>query len=420
MMVFSSIYSIVDGFFVSNYAGSSEFAGLNFIFPYICILGAFGFMFGAGGAALIGKYLGEKNNEKANNIFSMINVICLICGVLLGIIGYFTVEPVSIILGAKEKMLDNAVLYGKILSIGMPFYLFQFMYQPLFIVAEKSRQGFFVILLAGCTNMLLDFIFIVLCDFKITGAAWASVAGMVIGGLLPIIYFIRKNDSLLRIGKFVPDYKGLGKLCLNGMSEFIGQIAFSIVGIVFNYQLLKYLGENGVSAYGVLMYVGFIFVAIFIGYTTSMSQVTSYHFGANNKEELHSILKKSLIIILITGIAMTILAEALSYPISYAYVGYNKELLDLTNRAFYIYALHFIFCGFSIYLSGFFTALNDGVTSAIISFVRTLVFQVLFAFIFPLMWGAESIWWAIVASEVISFFLAFICLFIRKKKYGYM
>lgn len=420
MMVFSSIYSIVDGFFVSNYAGPSEFAGLNFIFPYIAILGAFGFMIGTGGSALIGKYLGEKNDDKANNVFSMINVVSLIGGIILGIIGYFTVKPVSIALGASGDMLSNAVIYGKIMSIGIPFYLFQFMYQPLFIVAEKPHQGFFVTLLAGIANMLLDFIFIVLCKWSIIGAAIASVSGMAIGGILPVIYFMRKNNSLLKIGKFHFDFKDLGKLCLNGSSEFVGQIAFSIVGIAFNYQLLKYIGENGVSAYGVLMYVGFIFVAIFIGYTTSISQVTSYHFGANNKEELNSLLKKSLLIVLITGAAMFILSELLTRPISLMFVGYDEDLYNLTKRAFNIYATHFLFVGFSIYISGFFTALNDGVTSAIISFIRTLVFQILFVFIFPLIWGADSIWWAVVASEIISFIIAIIFIFLKKKKFGYL
>lgn len=421
MMIFSSIYSVIDGFFVSNFSNGSStpFAGLNFIYPFIAIIGAGGFLLGSGGSALIGKYLGEKNTQKANNTFSMIITVAIFSGILFMLIGGFTIKPLAVAMGAEGELLEYALLYGRICLVGTPFYMLQFMFQPLYIVAEKPHQGFFTIVAAGVTNIVLDFIFIVLCHLHVIGAAIATSIGMAVGGIIPLIYFMRKNDSLLKIVKFKFDLADLGKLSVNGLSEYVGQVAFSIVGILYNYQLLKYYGQNGVSAYGVLMYVGFIFIAIFIGYTTSISQVTSYHFGAKNKRELHSILAKSLIILSITGIVMTGLAEALAYPISLAYVGYDKELLELTVGAFRIFALQFLVCGFSMYLSGFFTALNDGITSATISFLRTLVFQVLFIIFFPLWWGAKAIWWSIVMAEVVASLLAFIFLFIREKKFGY-
>ncbi|MCR5741116.1 MAG: MATE family efflux transporter [Gammaproteobacteria bacterium] len=420
MMIFSSIYTIVDGFFVSNFAGEFPFAGLNFVFPYLSVITAFGFMFGAGGSALIGKYLGEENNEKANSVFSMINLYCIILGIILIGVGELTLKPIAILLGAEGDLLKYALEYGRVYLIGTPFFMLQYMYQPLFVVSGKPKEGFLVIVVAGVTNMILDLLLVAILDLKVIGAAIATVTSVMVGGIVPIIYFIRKNKSNLRLGKPNLNIKDFSKVCTNGISEYVGEIAFSVVGILYNYQLLKYLGADGVSAYGVLLYVGFIFVAIFIGYNTSISQITSYHFGAQNKKELKSLLSKSLIIITIFGVSMLILSESLASVIAKIFVGYNESLYTLTIHAFRIYAIHFIFCGYSIYISGMFTALNDGITSAIISFVRTLIFEVLFVLILPKYYGADAIWWSVTLSELVSFILAFLCLFIRRKKFGYM
>ncbi|MFR7854974.1 MAG: MATE family efflux transporter [Acutalibacteraceae bacterium] len=420
MLVFSSVYGVVDGYFVSNYAGKTSFAAVNFIMPVLMILGCIGFMFGTGGGALIAKTLGEKDDKKANEIFTMIVAVSVGIGVILTVLGIALMPLISRLLGADGKMLDDSVLYGRIVTIGLPFYILQYEFQCLFATAGKPKLGLYVTAAAGVTNMVLDYLLVAVFPLGIIGAAAATAFSQLVGGVIPLIYFLRKNSSLLRFTKFKFDGRALFKTCTNGSSEFLSNIAMSVVSMLYNRQLMRYAGEDGVSAYGVLMYVGMIFMAVFVGYSVGVAPIVGYNYGAQNKEQLKNILRKSTVVIFVTAVVMFAASEFLSAPLSRIYVGYDQNLLEITVDAFKIFSFAFLFSGFAIFGSSFFTALNDGLTSALISFFRTLVFQAASVLIFPLIWDLDGIWISIVAADVMAVALTLVFVFAKRKKYGYL
>lgn len=419
MMVFTSVYGVVDGFFVSNFAGKTPFAAVNFIMPILMILGCAGFMFGTGGSALIGMALGEGDNKKANNIFSLVVYSSIVCGVLLAIIGLVILRPVATLMGAENEMLRQCLIYGGIFLAGLPFYILQYEFQCLFATADKHKLGMYVTIIAGCTNIVLDALFVAVFPWGVAGAAVATVISQIAGGIIPLVYFLRKNDSPLRLTKCSFDGTALLKTCTNGSSELMSNISASVVGMLFNVQLMKYAGENGVAAYGVLMYVSMIFQAIFLGYTVGTAPVVSYHYGADNKDEVKNLLKKSLIIVAAVAVCMFVAGELLSWPLAKIFVGYDAELMDMTVNAFYIFSFSFLFFGFSVFGSSFFTALGDGLTSAAIAFLRTLVFQIAAVMLLPLIFGLNGIWASIVAAEIVSVAVTAVFFAIKRKKYGY-
>ena len=419
MMVFSSIYGVVDGFFVSNFANKTAFAAVNFIMPALMILGCFGFMFGTGASALIGKTMGEGDDKKANEIFSMVVVVSLILSAVLTALGIALMPAIATLLGADGQLHADCVLYGRIFVAGLPFYILQYEFQCLFPTAGKPHMGLWVTVAAGVTNMVLDALFVAVFRWGVAGAAVASAIGQAVGGGIPLVYVLCRNGSSLRLGKFRFDFKALWKTCGNGSSEFMSNVAFSLVGMLYNAQLMKYAGENGIAAYGVLMYVSMIFNAIFIGYSVGTAPIVSYHYGADNKPELKGLLKKSVIITSVVAVFMLASGELLAYPLSKIFVGYDAELLEMTGHAFRIYSLAFLLCGFSIYGSSFFTALGNGLISALIAFLRTLLFQVAAVIILPILWELDGIWWSIVVAEVMSVIVTSAFLLFNRKKYGY-
>lgn len=419
MLIFTSIYGVVDGFFVSNYAGKEPFTAVNFIMPVLMLLGCFGFMFGTGGGALISKTMGEGKSEKAKRIFSLIVYTSIICGIVLSVLGFILIEPVASMLGAQGQLLTDSVTYARIILIAIPAFILQDEFQCLFVTAGKPSLGLYVTIAAGLTNMILDALFVAVFKWGLEGAAAATAISQFVGGLVPLIYFASPNSSLLRLGKTHFDGKALLKACTNGASELMSNISMSIVSMLYNAQLLKYAGENGVAAYGVLMYVSLVFQAVYIGYSVGTAPIISYNYGAQNHTELKSLLKKSLISISIFAVMMFAASLALSKPLSYIFVGYDKELLNLTVRAFSIFSFSFLFSGYAIFGSSFFTALNNGLISALISFMRTLVFQIAAVLIFPLIWQVDGIWLSIVAAEVLSVIVTIIFLKANKKKYQY-
>ncbi len=419
MMVFSSIYGVVDGFFVSNFANKTAFAAVNFIMPALMILGCFGFMFGTGASALIGKTMGEGDDKKANEIFSMVVVVSLILSAVLTALGIALMPAIATLLGADGQLHADSVLYGRIFVAGLPFYILQYEFQCLFPTAGKPHMGLWVTVAAGVTNMVLDALFVAVFRWGVAGAAVASAIGQAVGGGIPLVYFLCRNGSSLRLGKFRFDFKALWKTCGNGSSEFMSNVAFSLVEMLYNAQLMKYAGENGIAAYGVLMYVSMIFNAIFIGYSVGTAPIVSYHYGADNKPELKGLLKKSVIITSVVAVFMLAAGELLAYPLSGIFVGYDAELLEMTGHAFRIYSLAFLLCGFSIYGSSFFTALGNGLISALIAFLRTLLFQVAAVIILPILWELDGIWWSIVVAEVMSVIVTSAFLLFNRKKYGY-
>lgn len=420
MMIMTSVYGVVDGYFVSNYVGLTPFAAVNLIMPFLMILGGTGFMFGSGGSALIAKTLGEGKKELANKTFSLLVYSAAVLGVIFSVFGIAVLRPVSALLGAEGELLENCVRYGRIYLASMPFYLLQYTFQSFFISAEKPRMGLLVTIAAGVTNMALDALFVAVFEWGLEGAASATAISITVGGVIPLIYFFRKNTSLFRLGKTRFDGKALLKTCTNGSSELMSNISMSIVNMLYNFQLNKYAGENGIAAYGVMMYVNLVFLAIFIGYSVGTAPIISYHYGAENKDELKSLLKKSAVIIWISSVAMIITAQLLAYPLAKIFVGYDEALMKLTLDGFRIFSVSFLFAGTAIFGSSFFTALNDGLTSALISFLRTLVFQTAAVLILPVFFDVDGVWFSVAAAEFTAAAVTMAFIFGKKKKYGYL
>ena len=420
MMIFTSIYGVVDGIFVSNYAGKTAFAAVNLIMPYLMASGVIGFMIGTGGTALISMTLGMGDKKKANELFSMLTYVSIVGGVVLTVVTIIFMRPAAIALGATGQMLEDCVLYGNITQIALTAYVLQFAFQSFCITAEKPNLSLTMMVTAGVCNIVLDALFVAVFRWGLVGAAVATATAQIIGAIVPLVYFLRPNDSLLRLGKCRFDGKALLRTCVNGSSELMSNLAMSLVSMLYNLQLIRYAGENGIAAYGVIMYVNFIFVAIFIGFVIGSAPIIGFNHGADNRTELKNIFRKSLVIM--TAFAGVMLASALllARPLSRIFVGYDAELMEMTVRGFMIYSLSFLLCGFNIFGSSLFTALNNGLISAVISFVRTLICQIAAVLLLPLIFGLDGIWWAIVVSESVALVLTVFCFIKFKDRYHYM
>lgn len=419
MMIFTSIYSVIDGLFVSNFAGKTALAAINIIYPFIMAVGALGFMMGTGGSALVGRLLGEGEKEKANKTFSLIVYTTAIAGILLSALAFLLVPTVSRLFGASGQLLDYCILYGRICFLSMPCFMLQNVFQCFFITAEKPRLGLDVVLSAGITNMVLDFLFVAVFGLGLKGAAIATVCGEIIGGLVPILYFAGRNHSLLRLGRTSFDAGSILKTCTNGSSELMTELSSSVVTVLYNTQLMKIAGENGVAAYSTIMYVNFIFVAIFLGYSLGSAPIISFHYGAGNHDELKNMRKKSLRLIAVWGIGMTIISHIFALPFARFFVGYDSELLAMTIHGFRIYAFVYLLNGFNIFGSSFFTALNNGIVSATISFLRTLVFEVICILLLPVFFGIDGIWSAVLVAEALALCVTSFFLITKRSRYHY-
>ena len=422
MMVFSSIYGVVDGLFVSNFAGKTEFSAVNFIMPIFMIIGGIGFMMGAGGTAIVARTLGEGDGKLAKRYFSLFVYFTAIVGSIAAALGVIFMRPLSAFLGAEGHLLDCCERYGRIVIAAMPAFMIQNLFQSFFIVAEKPKIGLLVTVGAGITNMVLDAVLVILLpqELKLEGAAIATAMSQLVGGIVPIIYFVRKNTSLLKLTSTAFYGRALLRAMTNGSSELLSNVSSSIVTMLYNMQLLRLEGEDGVAAYGIIMYVGFIFVAIFIGYAIGTAPLAGYNFGADNKKELKNLFKKSAIICFSVGAIMTISAFFFARPLSIIFASYDERLLNMTVRGFQIFSFTFVFSGFAIYGSSFFTALNDGLTSAILAFLRTVVFQVSLILTLPLVWQIDGVWFASLFAEILALVSTVLFILIHRKKYGYM
>ncbi len=419
MMIFTSIYGVIDGLFISNFVGEDAFSAVNLIMPVLMILGSIGFMIGTGGTAIVSKLLGEGNKEDANRYFSLFIFVTVIGGVIFGGIGEILIPYIPKWLGADEDLYDYCVQYGRILMAAIPAFMLQNVFQAFFSTAEKPMLGFIVTAIAGCTNILFDGILVGAVPYGVNGAAIATMASQVVGAVLPIIYFSVKNKSLLRLGKPKFKWRVLLNAFTNGSSEFVNNISSSVVSIVFNSVLLGLVGKMGVSAYGVLMYVNFIYISIFVGYSIGVAPLIGYNHGAGNKEELKNIFRKSMVIVAIFGVVMTALAIGLAKPVSWLFVRQNPELLDMTVNAFYIVSFMFLFAGFSIFASAMFTAFGNGAISALISFLRTIAFQTVAVLILPRWFGLTGVWVSTLVADILAMSLSMLFVFLKRKKYGY-
>ena len=428
MMVCISVYGIVDGFFVSNFVGELQFAALNLIYPFVMILGSVGFMLGTGGNALVSKIFGEGDPQRANRSFSMLVYTTAVIGAILSLLGIvfakeaaklFALSETSLPLEEKAKLIDYAAQYARVLLAALPAFMLQNAFQGFFVTAEKPRLGLYVTMAAGCTNILLDALFVAVFEWGLLGAATATALSQVLGGVLPLFYFARKNDSLLRLGKANFELKTLLKVCGNGISELMTNISLSVVSILYNAQLMKLVGIAGVSAYGIMLYIGFIFIGVFIGYSVGCAPIIGFHYGAGNSDELKNIFKKSLIITSVFGVIMTLLACVFARVLASVFVSYDEALLVMTTRGLRIYALSFIPCGINIFASAFFTALSNGGISLLVSFARTFVFQIIAVLILPIFFELNGVWFSLVTSEGITLILTAFLFILERKRYHY-
>ena len=419
MMIFTSIYGVVDGVFVSNCVGSDAFAAVNLIMPIIMILGSVGFMIGTGGSAIVSKTLGEGKKEKANEYFSMLVYLCVVSGVILSVIGIIFTGPIAVLLGAKGSIAKVCVTYGRTVFFMLTGLFLQNAFQSFLVVAEKPKLGLFVTLLAGFTNMFLDFLFVYVLRFGVFGAALATGISQFVGSVIPIIYFAGGKNNVLKLTKCRFNKDIIIKTCINGSSEMVTNMSMSLVNILYNMQLMKYIGTNGVVAYGIIMYVGFIFVGTYMGYAVGSAPVISYHYGAGNKDELKNLFKRSLTIIIVSSVVMTLIAEIIAGYLAGIFVSYDNNLLELTTEAIRIYAVSYLISGVNIFASSFFTALNNGVVSAVISFMRMFVFQIVMILFLPVVLGISGIWTAVIAAEVLSVVISVMFLVKNRKKYSY-
>ena len=420
MMVFTSIYGVVDGYFVSNFVGKTPFAAVNLIMPFLMILGGVGFMIGTGGSALVAKYLGEQNDSQARRVFSMMMMVTLILGVTTSALGIIFAENVAQLLGADSKLLPYCVTYARTCLIFNTMFMLQNVFQSFLVTAERPKMGLAVVIAAGCTNMLLDFLFIAVFELDVVGAALATGLSQTVGGLLPLIFFLRRNNgSKLHMVRTRLEFRPILQACANGASELMTSISSSIVSMLYNFQLLRLAGQDGVSAYGVLMYVQFIFAAVYIGYAIGTAPITGYNYGAQNHTELKNIRRKSIRITLTAGVIMVIIAELLAPVLAGIFVGYDKELFDMTVHAFRLFSFTFLLSGFNIWCSSFFTALNNGAVSAAVSFLRTLVFQLAAVLILPIFLKLDGVWISVAFAEVCAFIISLLFLIAKKMKYDY-
>ena len=419
MMVFTSIYGVVDGIFVSNFAGKVPFAAINLIMPYIMAFGSMGFMIGTGGTALISKTLGMGQGRKANEIFSMLTWVCILGGGVLTVVSLVCLRPAAIALGAQGQMLEACVTYGSIVLLANVAYTLQFAYQSFCVTAERASLSLTMTVASGVCNIVLDGLFVAVFRWGVVGAAVATAVSQVLGAVIPLVYFARPNPSLLRLGRFQFDSGALLRACTNGSSELMNNLSMSVVGMLYNVQLMRYAGEDGIAAYGVIMYVNLFFLSLFIGFAIGSAPLFGFNHGAQNHRELKSLTGKSLLILLAFSVTMTLAAVALAKPLALVFVGYDKALTDMTVRGFVIYGVSFLLSGFNIFASSMFTALNNGLVSAVISFVRTLVCQIAAVLLLPLVWGLDGIWWSVVAAEFVALLLATVLFFGLRKRYHY-
>lgn len=420
MMIFTSIYGVVDGVFVSNCVGSNAFAAVNLIMPVIMILGSVGFMIGTGGSAIVSKTLGEKKQEKASEYFSMLIYLCIVCGAALSVIGIIFIRPIAVLLGATGDIANNCVIYGRTIFFMMTGLFLQNAFQSFLVVAEKPKLGLAVTLIAGFTNMFLDFLFVYVFRLGVFGAAIATGISQLVGSILPIIYFAGGRNNILHLKKCHFNKDIIIKTCINGSSEMVTNMSMSLVNMLYNIQLMRYIGTNGVIAYGIIMYVGFIFSGTYIGYSVGSAPVISYHYGAGNKKELKSLFKHSITLLAAFSILMTILAEVLAKYLAGIFVSYDAELLELTTTAIRIYSISYLISELNIFASSFFTALNNGFVSAAISFLRMFVFQIIMIIMLPAIIGIKGIWIAVIAAEALALIVSVIFVIINRKKYGYV
>lgn len=420
MMLLTSVYTMADGLFVSHFVGKTAFAAVNFVFPVVILMAGLGSMFGTGGTALVAKTLGQRAEKRAKRYFTQIILLAGLLGVLMGVLGCIWLPEICRALGATPELLPDAVMYGRVMLAFLPCCILQWTFQSLLITAEKPKLAFWLSVAGGVTNIVLDAVFMAWCGWGVAGAAVATGISQVVAGLLPVLYFILPNSSLLRFRRTRLQPRPMLQACTNGASELVSSVSAAVVGMLYNYQLIRYFGEDGVAAYGVVMYVAFFFVALFIGYDMGSTPLLAYNHGAQNRAELRNLFRKSVVLVGTCGAVLAVAAVVFAHPVAVLFVGYSERLTVLTQHAFWVYGLSFALMGYNIFASGLFTAMNNGLVSAVISLLRTFVFQALAVLGLPLLFGMHGIWWSVSVAEVGALSVSLYLVWRYRKRYGYL
>lgn len=421
MLLSASLYGVVDGLFIANCAGKTAFAAVNLIWPFPMLLGAIGYMFGAGGCALVSKTMGEGYYERARSYFTMLTITAVACGFLFASIGIFFIDDIANMLGAKSGMIHvNCVVYGRYIMAAMPLFILQCMFQPYMIAAEKPKWGLAIIFVAGCVNVLLDYYFLYNKNMGVAGAGLATMISQAVGAVLPMFLFVgKKHSKLYFVSKIKIEPLVLAKTCANGASEFIVNASMPFVNLLYVYALWKVAGEDGVGAYGVIMYVNIVFFSFYNGLAMGSSPIISFHYGAHQMYEVRNVKRIVFCLLSISGLLLFVVAELTSPMIAGLFSKGDEVFGDIIERSFSLYALSFLFAPYNIYASAFFTALNNGKVSAAISFSRILFFQVGALLTLPIWFGIDGFWMALPIAEVLCLGLSIFLYLKFKPLYNY-
>lgn len=419
MLVFMSLYQMVDAVFVSKFVGENALSALNIVYPFPSIVIAVSIMLATGGSAIIARNMGEGKEKEAKENFSFIVLVGAVIGVAIATAGILFIEPLIYMLGATPSLYDYCYEYLFILVLSVPLSVFQMLFQSFFVTAGKPHLGLTLTVLGGVSNIVLDYVFIVLCGFGVSGAALATSIGYSIPGLFGLIYFAVSRKGTLYFVKPVFRWGVLFKCCINGSSEMVNNLAVAVTTFLFNVLMLKYEGEAGVAAITIVLYAQFLMTSAFMGFSSGIAPVVSFNYGSGNVRQLKKIFKISVWVIAVVSAAVFVIAETCSDVVIMVFTPAGSEVFGLTKYGFAIFSFSFLCTGMNIFASALFTAFSNGKISAILSFLRTFVFLTACLLFLPLFWGVDGIWLAVPVAEVMALFVSVYYLVRFKKVYQY-
>lgn len=404
MMVFMSLYTIVDGIFVSRFLGSNALSSLNIVYPVISVAIALSTMLGTGGSAIISKYLGEGKNERAREALTQFVVLTLLLSFVLLILSEMFLTPISRLLGASDVLLADCRLYLGASMLFAPACMLQAVFQSFLVTAGRPGLGLLLMTGAGICNMILDYVLIVPCQMGIAGAALATGIGQCIPAVCGLCFFLFTRQDL-RFCRFTFSAKEILDACYNGSSEMVSQLSNAVITFLFNIVMMSLAGEHGVAAITILLYGQFLFNAVYLGFSIGISPVIGFQYGAGDRTKLRKIYRISFLSVAISSVVIVAAAICFS-PTIVAIFTKDQRTFELASVGFRLFAVNFLFSGINITSSGFFTALSNGKVSALISFSRTLVFIVISLLILPRILGITGAWIAIPVAEFLTLLIS--------------
>lgn len=402
-MIFLSFYTTIDGFFVSRYAGSDALAGINIVIPITCVTFGVAVMLATGAGAIIGEHLGRGEMEQANRIFSFMCLVLLAFSVAFTALGVAFLRPIAVLLGSSERLMPHVLPYALVVFLGTVPMAFKLFFEYLVRSDGNSKVGLAMSVVGLVLNVGLDYLFVGVFGLGTLGAAWGTTLSITASALIGLVYFLRFGN--IRFARPKADAKVLLKSCTNGSSEMFTEFSTGITTLLFNLMVMKYFGEDGVAAVTIIMYIYYFFISFYMGIAVAVAPVVSYNVGAQNPAKIREMLRYSFRTIAVT--AALILAASLlgGQAIIHLFVQ-SGNVFDITWQALRLFSPVFVFIGFNVFLSGYFTALGNGLTSAVISLLRSLVLVVLFIAVLPLLLEENGIWLTMPFSEAATVLVA--------------